>query len=136
MFKKPPFTLEVPGSPHIEGETIPRRNAGFVNALVSRPSEDIATLYDILLNSVSRFGDLDAVGSRKLIRTHEEVKMVTHVVEGKEVEEEKKWEFFEMGDFEFESFGLYVKRCMRIGAGFRKLGLVPGDKVHLFAGTR
>ncbi|PMD47770.1 acetyl-CoA synthetase-like protein [Hyaloscypha variabilis F] len=135
MFKSPPFTLEVPGSPHIEGETIPRRNANYVDSLVSRPCEEVATLFDVLLRSAEKFGDLDAVGTRKLIETHVEVKKVKTVVDGTEKEVEKKWVFFEMGEFEFESFGGYVGRCLRIGAGLRKLGLEAGDRVHVFAAT-
>ena len=56
--------------------------------------------------------------------------------DGNGKETEKKWTFFEMGEFEFESFGGYVGRCFELGAGLRKLGLVPGDRVHVFAATR
>ena len=136
MFKTPPFTLEVSGYPKIEGETIPRRNALYLDRLRSRPCEEIATLFDVLLRSAEKFGDSDALGTRKLIETHVEVKKVKRVVDGVETEEEKKWTFFEMGDFEFESFGAYVARCLRLGAGLRKLGLEAGDRVHVFAATR
>jgi len=136
MFKSPPFTLEVPNYPKIEGETIPRRNASFLTSLVSRPCEEIATLFDVLLHSAEKFGDLEAVGTRRLIETHVEVKKVKTVVDGVEKEVEKKWTFFEMGEFEFETFGGHVSRCLKIGAGLRKLGLVAGDRVHVFAGTR
>ncbi len=136
MFKSPPFTLEVPDSPSIPGETAPRRNANFLTSLVSRPSEDLATLFDVLLRSAEKFGDLDGMGTRRLINTHEEVKKVKKVIDGAEREVEKKWIYFEMGEFEFETFGAYVGRCLKIGAGFRKLGLVAGDRVHVFAATR
>lgn len=59
-----------------------------------------------------------------------------HVVEGKEVEVEKTWTFFEMGDFEYITFGEYAERAMSIGSGLRKLGLKRGDKLHIFAATR
>jgi len=135
MFKNPPFTLEVPGSPPTHGETAPRRNANFLTSLVSRPSEEVATLFDVLLRAADKFGDLNAVGTRKLIKTHVEVKKVKKVVDGAEREVEKKWVYFEMGDFEFESFGGYVGRCLQIGAGLRKLGLGSGDRIHVFAAT-
>ena len=136
MFKTPPFTLEVPGSPSIPGETVPRRNTNFLTTLVSRPSEDLTTLFDVLLRSAEKFGDLDGMGTRRLIKTHEEVKMVKKVVDGIEREVEKKWVYFEMGEFVFEKFGAYVGRCLKVGAGLRKLGLVAGDRVHVFAATR
>jgi len=136
MFKSPPFTLEVPGSPQIDGETIPRRNANFLTSLVSRPYEEVATLFDVLLRSAEKFSNLNAVGTRRLIETHVEIKKVKSVVEGVEKEVEKKWVNFEMGEFEYETFGEYVGRCLKIGAGLRKLGLVRGDRVHVFAATR
>jgi long-chain acyl-CoA synthetase len=136
MFKSPPFSLEVPGAPQIDGETIPRRNPNFLNSLISQPCEEVATLFDVLLRSAEKFGDLKAVGTRRLIETHVEVKKVKKVVEGVEKEVEKKWVYFEMGEFEFETFGVYVGRCLKIGAGLRKLGLGAGDRVHVFAATR
>jgi long-chain acyl-CoA synthetase len=136
MFKSPPFTSEVPGSLQVEGETIPRRNAKFVNSLVSRPRREVSTLFDILLRSAEKFGDLKAMGTRRLIGTHVEVKQVKKVVDGVEREADKKWVFFEMGEFEFESFGGYVGRCLKLGAGLRKLGLEAGERVHVFAATR
>jgi long-chain acyl-CoA synthetase len=136
MFKTPPFTLEVPGSPQIPGETAPRRNANFLTSLISRPSEEVATLFDVLLRAAEKFGDLNTVGTRRLIKTHLEVKKVMKLVDGMEREGEKKWVYFEMGDFEFETFGGYVGRCLMIGAGLRKLGLGSGDRVHIFAATR
>jgi long-chain acyl-CoA synthetase len=136
MFKSPPFSLEVPNSPHIDGETIPRRNPAFLSSLVSRPCEEVATLFDVLLRSAEKFGDLKAVGTRMLIETHVEFKKVMKVVDGVEKKVEKKWVYFEMGQFEFETFGAYVGRCLGIGAGLRKLGLGVGDRVHVFAATR
>jgi long-chain acyl-CoA synthetase len=136
MFKSPPFSLEVPNSPQIDGETIPRRNPAFLGSLVSRPCEEVATLFDVLLRSAEKFGDLKAVGTRMLIETHVEFKKVMKVIDGVEKEVEKKWVYFEMGEFEFETFGAYVRRCLRIGAGLRKLGLGVGDRVHVFAATR
>lgn len=136
MFKSPPFTAEVPGSPQVDGETVPRRNIKFLTSLVSRPCEEVATLFDILLRSAEKFGDLDGVGTRRLIQTHVEVKKVKKVVDGTEREVDKKWVYFEMGEFEFETFGGYVGRTLKLGSGLRKLGLEAGDRVHVFAATR
>lgn len=76
------------------------------------------------------------MGTRKLLKTHNEIRKIKKVVEGKEVEVEKKWTFFEMGEFRYLTFGQYVDLCLQIGAGFRKLGLGRGDRVHVFAATR
>ena len=97
MFKSPPFSLPIPNHPKVEGETVPRRNAKYVDKLVSRPDDYTATLYDVLVRSAAKFGELDAMGTRKLIEMHTESKMVKQIVEGAEKEVEKKWTYFEMG---------------------------------------
>lgn len=136
MFKSPPFSLPIPHHPQVPGETIPRRNAKYIDKLLSRPEDDIATLYDVLVRSATKFGDLDAMGTRKLIEMHTEIKTVKQIVDGEEKEVEKKWTFFEMGRYEYVTFGQYFERAMRIGSGYRKLGLERGDRVHIFAATR
>lgn len=136
LYSSPPFSLEVRDHASIPGETTPRRHPLQVNGLISRPSPEIATLYDVLIHSSKKYKDLPTAGTRKHIETHVESKFVKQVVEGKEIEVEKKWTFFEMGDFEYITFGEYAQRAMRIGSGLRKLGLTKGDKLHIFATTR
>jgi len=136
QYSSPPFSLEVPNSPSIPGETIPRRHPGDVKGLVSRPSPEIATLYDVLLHSAKNHKDLPTAGTRKLIETHTESKFVKEIIAGKEIEIEKKWTFFEMGNFEYITFGEYAKKAIKLGSGLRKLGLEPGDRLHIFATTR
>ncbi|OWP05513.1 hypothetical protein B2J93_7857 [Marssonina coronariae] len=135
MFKAPPFSLPVTDHPVIEGETVPRRNAKFVDKLLARPDDGTRTLYDVLVRSAAKFGDLDTMGTRKLIQKHVENKIATPIVEGGEQAVEKTWTFFEMGPYEYATFGGYFERTIQIGAGYRKLGLGRGDRVHIFAAT-
>jgi len=132
---KPPFSVEAPGYEHVDGETIPRRHPLTVNKLQERPSEDIATVYDLVKRSSEKYGNAKALGSRKLIKTHQEAKMIKKIVDGKETEVEKKWTYFELSGYEYISFHDYEKLTAQIGAGLRKLGLVKDDRVHIFAGT-
>ncbi len=136
MFRKPPFSLEVPGCKPVDGETIPRRRTSCVESLVTTPEEGVNTLYDVLTMASERFGDLPAMGWREHIKTHQEVKNVKKIVDGKEIWVEKKWTFFEMGDFTYLSFKQYVTLTMQLGAGFRHLGLKKDDRIHIFASTR
>jgi long-chain acyl-CoA synthetase len=133
---KPPFSVEVPGAPHVDGETIPRRNPHAVNGLIGQPStDDITTVLDIILTSAKKFGNAKALGSRKLLKTHQETKKVKKIIDGKEEEVDKQWTYFELGPYEFISFNDYERLVSQIGAGFRKLGLVKDDRVHIFAAT-
>jgi long-chain acyl-CoA synthetase len=135
IVRKPPFSVEVPGYEHVDGETIPRRHPKAVDGLLVRPSEDIATVLDIIQTSARKFGNAKAVGSRKLLKTHQETKKVKKTIDGREQEVDKQWTYFELSPYEFMSFHDYEKLITQVGAGFRKLGLVKDDRVHIFAAT-
>lgn len=135
IVKSPPFSLEAPGYKQVDGETIPRRHPLCVNKLQERPSEDVVTIFDIIKRSSEKYGNARAIGSRKLIKTHQESKKITKIVDGREQEVDKKWTYFELGPYEYMSFHEYEKLCMQIGAGLRKTGMEKNDRVHIFAAT-
>jgi len=66
---------------------------------------------------------------------HHETKKVKKLVDGSLQEVDKKWSYFELGGYEYMSFREYHKLVLEIGSGFRKLGLVSPDRVHMFAST-
>jgi len=86
--------------------------------------------------SAKKFGNAKAVGYRKLIKTHDEVKKVKKVVDGKEQETEKKWTFSELSPYQYFSFIEYERMVLQIGAGLRKLGMKKEDRLHIMAATR
>ncbi|PVH72850.1 long-chain-fatty-acid-CoA ligase-like protein [Cadophora sp. DSE1049] len=131
----PPFTVPVADSPSIAGETLPRRNARASAKLISKPDEKISTLFDIVEQSATRYGNKKALGSRKIIRMHHEIKKVKKLVDGELQEVDKKWSYFELGGYEYMSFTEHHKLVLEIGSGFRKLGLAAPDRVHMFAST-
>ncbi len=135
IYNQPPFTLEAPGYQHVDGETIPRRHPLTVNKLSERPAEDVATIFDIITRSAEKYGNAKALGTRRLIKTHQEIKRVKKMIDGKETEVDKKWTYFELGGYEYLSFHDYERFILQIGAGYRKLGLTAGDKIHIFAAT-
>lgn len=135
MSRKPPFTAEVQGIPKVSGETIPRRNIRYPD-LLSQPESGIETVFDIIQQSSRRFGDARALGSRKLIKKHEETKKIMKIINGQAQEVDKVWTYFEMSGYEYLSFKEYEATVLSVGAGLRKLGLVKDDRVHLFATTR
>ncbi len=134
--EKPPFTVNAPGCKAVEGETIPRRNAQYAEKLLSEPEEGTLTVYDIITRGARVFGDAKCVGSRKLLKTHNETRKVKKVVDGKEQEVDKKWTYYELSEYSYLSFREYEQLVLQIGAGFRKLGIKRSDKVFMFAATR
>lgn len=132
---KPPFSLPVKDAQPVEGETIPRRHPQAVDELWSRPTPEISTLWELVNYAVKKYGDNKCMGSRKLVRTHQETKKVKKVVDGEEREVDKAWTYFELSPYEYFSYNDYLLRATQIGAGLRKLGLVKNDRVHIFAAT-
>jgi long-chain acyl-CoA synthetase len=130
-----PFTVEAPGYEKVEGETIPRRNVKSKDKLRTRPVDEIATIPDILKYAANKFGNAKLAGTRKLIKMHEEVKKVKKMVDGVQTETDKKWSYFEMGEFKFISFVEFEQLALSLGSGLRKLGLQTADRVHLYAPT-
>ncbi|KAH8597578.1 hypothetical protein B0O99DRAFT_79724 [Bisporella sp. PMI_857] len=135
MTRIPPFTLDAPDSTLVPGETIPRRNAKTHKKLVTSPEEGILTIFDIVKRGAEKFGDADALGTRTLVKTHKEVKKVEKIVDGQVQEVDKEWTYFELSGYNHISFKQYETLVLQIGAGLRQLGLVPEDKVHMFAST-
>ena len=134
--KRPPFTVDADGYEPVEGETIPRRNPLAKQKLISRPSEDVATVFDILKRSADKYGNAKAVGTRRMVKTHQETKKVKKTVDGQTKEVDKKWTYFELSEYSYVSFVEYERMTLEIGAGLRSLGMQKGDRVHLFAATR
>ncbi|KAL2060140.1 hypothetical protein VTL71DRAFT_9962 [Oculimacula yallundae] len=135
MTRPPPFTVTTPDSPSIPGETAPRRNARTSHKLFSRPDENTNTLFDIVEQSAIKYGDKQALGSRKLTRMHHETKKVKKLVDGELQEVDKKWSYFELSGYEYITYTQYHQLTLDIGAGLRKLGLASPDRVHMFAST-
>ena len=128
-------TADAPGVQKVDGETIPKRNAKAVNELKLTPNADIKTLYDVLRYSSAKFGNAKAVGARKLLQVHEETKKIKKMVDGKEQEVDKKWQYFELGPFEWKSFVEFEQLCLSVGTAMKHLGYGPGDRIHLFGAT-
>lgn len=135
LSNKPPFTLEVPGQEPIEGETPVRRIPGSIKELVSKPSDNISTVHELVRVSVEKYGNAKCMGSRKLVKTHQETKKVKKIVDGEEQLVDKQWTFFELSAYEYITFNEYEQLTLQLGAGLRKLGLEKDNRLHIFAAT-
>jgi long-chain acyl-CoA synthetase len=133
--EEPPFTVEAPGVIAVPGETIPRRHPKAKNGLITRPSEDVSTSFELLKRSAEKYRDEPAVGSRKLIQIHKEKKSVPAIVDGQKTTVEKEWTYYELSGYSYLTYAEYEKLVLQLGAGLRKLGLVEQDKLHICAST-
>lgn len=96
----------------------------------------ILTVYDLVRNAVDQWGDKECLGSRSVVRTHVEEKMVTKLINGVEQQVPKKWTYSELSPFIYRSYKEVGTETNNIGAGLRKMGLEPDDHIGLYADTR
>ena len=104
--------------------------------LVERPAEGINTVYDIIEYTARTHGSRPALGTRDVIKIHEEEKEVTKVVDGKEVKETKKWKFFELSPYKFISFVELKEAVSEAARGLVHLGVTDKDVFNIYAQTR
>ncbi|KAH8887675.1 acetyl-CoA synthetase-like protein [Thozetella sp. PMI_491] len=135
MVDKPPFSIEASGYEPVPGETIPRVHPAAKNGLLTNPSPEVKTAFDLLKRSAGTYPNEPAMGSRRLVKTHKERKKVNKVVDGQVQEVEKEWTFFELSDYTYMTYKEYETMVLQVGAGLRKLGIEEMEKVHLYAAT-
>ncbi|XP_014559031.1 hypothetical protein COCVIDRAFT_13946 [Bipolaris victoriae FI3] len=134
-YRTGPYTCEAPNAQKVDGETVPRRNNAAKDGLILKPHEDVSTLYDILRHSAAKFGNAKAVGARRIVNVHEETKKIKKMVDGKEQEVDKKWQYFELSPYKYKSFIEFEQMALSVGSGLKSLGFEPQDRLHLFAAT-
>lgn len=135
MVSEPPFTVEVPGALHVDGETKPRRHPDARDGLVTRPHPDVDTVFRLVKRSAELYAGERCVGTRALVKMHEEIKKVPKIVDGKKVMVDKTWQFAQLSNYSFLTYTEFETNLLNMASGLRKLGVEPGDKVHMFAST-
>lgn len=95
------------------------------------------TVYEYIIECLEKSKNRDVLAYRNLVNVHDEEKILTKKVNGKEVETKKTWQFYELGDYKYEKGQQLLDTFTNYGKGLIKLGLKPHseDKVHIFAST-
>lgn len=135
LVQQPPFSIQSPGELAKDGETPPYRNVKAKDGLITTLGPDVTTIYELVKHATEKYPDLEAVGSRKLVKIHKEVKQVEKIVDGKTTKVDKEWQYFELSGYSYLTYTEYEKRVLQVAAGLRKMGLEPRDKLHIFAST-
>jgi hypothetical protein len=133
--RRGPYTAEAADAQPVEGETIPRRNLASKDGLQVTPAPDVTTMYEVLRHASTKFGNAKAVGSRRIVNKITETKKIKKMVDGKETEVDKNWEYFELSSYTYKSFVEFEKIALAVGSAVQKLGFKPHDRMHLFAAT-
>ncbi|KAG0144613.1 hypothetical protein CROQUDRAFT_47089 [Cronartium quercuum f. sp. fusiforme G11] len=118
------------------GETKIRRSYKAPNEFVSSPAPGITILPDVLAHAAEKFPTVNAVGWRDILHLHKEKKTVKKVVGGKEVSEEKVWEFYELSDYKYWTFKQFFEEASLISNGLVELGLNKEHKFNIYSSTK
>jgi long-chain acyl-CoA synthetase len=127
MRKTGPFSIEVPGTEKVPGETRPRRNPAAVDGLIAQPHSSIRTAYGIVQYAARTHGDNICMGSRTPLATFRESKDIRGAM--------KEWEYFELAPYQYLTFVEFQDHISNLGAGLRHLDFCRDDKLHLYGAT-
>lgn len=130
--KPGPYTVEAGGAVKVEGETLPRRHPSAEHGLLTEPEPGIASVYDILVRGSETFNQQPAIGFRRVVDRHTEVKQTTDR-EGKRME--KEWSYSELGEYEYVSYKQFKQNALAAGSALTRLGLQKHDRVEIYATT-
>lgn len=130
-----PASVEI-GDGNPQGETRIRRSFISPDKLVTEPLPGMRVLPDLLIQSAKDFPTTNAVGWRELIKLHKETKTVTKIVGGKEVKEDKIWEFYEMSDYKYWTYTQLLEEVSKMSNGLAELGLTKETRFNIYSATK
>lgn len=131
------LSVEV-GKPESDHESAPRRSYRAVKAAWTTPAgkPHVTTIYELYKDGIRSYGKHNALGQRKLLKLHEEEREVTKLVDGEEKKVMKRWQYFEMGPYNFITYNELDKVIDKVAAGLVNIGVRPGkDRFQIFAKT-
>ncbi|PWN87587.1 acetyl-CoA synthetase-like protein [Acaromyces ingoldii] len=134
---KPKYaSVEVGDKPTQEGHGRVRRAFCSPDALIERPSEGgIKTMADVLQFAVKKFTNKPVMGYRDTIKIHTEEKEITKTVEGKEVKETKKWQYYELSEYKYLTYTEFDGYVQDVSSGLTNLGLSHDTRFNIYAST-
>ncbi|KAK9375767.1 eukaryotic long-chain fatty acid CoA synthetase (LC-FACS) [Lipomyces chichibuensis] len=121
--KSPPYSKES-GIPAARNEVPARRNINSTppgSSLRVFPADGIETTYDLIQWVAKKYGDKPALGSRKIIKIHEETKLIKKIVDGQETTVPKKWNYFELSPYAFVTYNELLDEVNVLGAALKFL---------------
>lgn len=130
-----PASVEI-GNEIPQGETRVRRSFISPDKLVTEPVPGINVLPDLLIQAAKDFPTKNAIGWRDLIQLHKETKTVTKVVGGKEIQEDKIWEFYEMSDYKYWTYTQLLEEVSKMSNGLAELGLTKAQRFNIYSATK
>ncbi|KAI8456961.1 hypothetical protein BY996DRAFT_6430642 [Phakopsora pachyrhizi] len=130
-----PASVEV-GDEAPAGETRVRRSYLSPDKLLTVPSEDVSVIPDMLIRAAKDYPTANALGWRELIKVHKETKKVKKVVQGKEIEEDKVWEFYELSDYHYWTYTQLLEEVSTVSNALAELGITKEQRFNIYSSTK
>ncbi|TPX47220.1 hypothetical protein SeLEV6574_g00968 [Synchytrium endobioticum] len=136
MVKPMSYALENTEREGVEGPIIRGIDAqNNNNELIASLDPSCKTVTELMDYAVGKYGDMNSLGQRKVIKVHSEKKEVTKMVNGEEQKEMKEWKYMELSAYEYMTYKEVKAFTTAVGAGLRHLGFKAKDKLTIFADT-
>lgn len=98
--------------------------------------KNVSTINDLVNYGCKKFEKLPFVGQREFIKLHVETKEVTKKINGEDKRVKKDWQYYELGHYDWQTFGEFQETRKTLSSSLIKAGLKPGeDKFHIYAKT-
>ena len=130
------------GEPKKAGETAERVNANVFydnnKQLVTKPKNlKCDTIFEYIQECLNKNKNKHVIGHRPLLDIHDEEKTIIKKIDGKDVETKKTWQYFELGNYKYETGSELLELVSNYGKGLIKLGIKPNgeNRIHIFAST-
>jgi long-chain acyl-CoA synthetase len=125
--------LTEPAGPNESGI---RRATHTKDRLLSEPVPGVTTVSNILDYNAHKYGDKPSMGWRDILDVIEEEKEITKTVDGKEVKEKRKWNYFKLGGFQYVSYIQVRQKSHNIAKALLELGIERSAVWNIYATTR
>lgn len=112
-----------------------RRLAISSAALVTQPVEGVETVADVISYAARTHGSHPAWGWRDVVKIHTEEKDIKKMVDGEQITEKKKWNYFELSDYKYITFLDIQERVSEVARGLISLGVTKEEIVNVYAAT-
>lgn len=99
---------------------------------ITRPADDINTVYDVLTYSSANYGHRMAIGWREVVGVVEE--QVTDV-DRKDFTENVKQKYFHLSEYKYMSFAKLDLAVSEVARGLLTLGITDKDIINIYAPT-
>lgn len=112
-----------------------RRSSESPDKLLERPEANVNTMAELMQAARKRYGSKKNIAWRDVIREHTEEKVVSKKIGDEEVQETKKWTYFELSPYKYITLEEFFTMVDQFASGMAQLDLDFKTHFNIFAST-